>query len=197
MSMLDQTMRQTIAAQLRTRLMRSRALRQRLLANPKAVLAEEFDVQTPDDLRVTVVENTPFHQYLSLPAPSGQPTADAQPAAADEFEDLVRQRAAQDETFRQQVLADPKGALEGLLHFKFPAQMHITAVEETPQTWYLVCPPLTDLLAEELDDQTLEAVAGGASSIFTKDASKSSGTHRKTSNERNHSFHRPRYPICH
>ena len=192
MSMLDHAMRQTIAAQLRTRLIRNRALRQRLLANPKAVLAEEFDVQTPDDLRVTVVENTPFHQYLSLPAPSGQPTADAQPAAADEFEDLVRQRAAQDETFRQQVLADPKGALEGLLHFKFPAQMHITAVEETPQTWYLVCPPLTDLLAEELDDQTLEAVAGGASSA--PQASKKIESRAKVSTR---SLHRPRYPICH
>jgi len=194
MSMLDHAMRRTIAAQLRTRLMRNRDLRQRLLANPKAVLAEEFGVQTPDDLRVTVVENTPFHQYLSLPAQSWQPTADAQPTAADEFEHLVMQRAAQDETFRQQALADPKGALEGLLHFKLPAQMQITAVEETPQAWYIVCPPFTDLLAEELDDQTLEAVAGGASSPPPSVVRSGGSGYAK---ERNHSFHRPRYPICH
>ena len=189
MSMLDHAMRQTIAAQLRTRLLHDRELRHNLITDPKAALAKEFGIQVPDDVQVSVLENTASHQYLPLPV---QPV---QIGAENGFEDLVMQRAAQDETFRQQVLADPKGALEGLLHFKFPAQMHITAVEETPQTWYLVCPPLTDLLAEELDDQALEAVAGGASSIFNNGPR--NGPLRDASKERNHSFHRPRYPICH
>ena len=190
MSMLDHAMRQTIAAQLRTRLLHDRELRHNLMTDPKAALAKEFGVQVPDDVQVSVVENTANHQYLPLPV---QPM---QPAAEDEFEHLVMQRAAQDETFWQQALADPKGALEGLLHFKFPAQMHITAVEETPQTWYLVCPPLTDLLAEELDDQALEAVAGGASSSWYY-TSGERGSGYSSGKERNHSFHRPRYPVCH
>lgn len=194
MPMFDYAMRRTVAAQLRARLLRNRDLRERLLANPKAVLAAEFAAQMPDDLHITVVENTPFHQYVSLPAPSDSETFEAQSGADGEFETLLRQRAAQDGAFRQQVLADPKGTLEGLLHFKLPAQMTITAVEETPQTWYLICPPLTDLLAEELEDQALEAVAGGASSTPAYRCTPGGGYRVKM---RDHAYHRPRYPICH
>lgn len=195
MPMLDDAMRRTIAAQLQTRLLHNRELRHSLLIDPKTTLAKEFGVRVPDDLHVTVVENTPFHQYVALPAQPDTATADVQSGAEDEFEALVQQRAAQDEAFRQQALADPKGALEALLHFKLPAQMTITALEDTPQTWHIVCPPLTDLLAEELDDQALEAVAGGASALNpTVCTSGGSGAPNTKSNQH---FHRPRYPICH
>jgi hypothetical protein len=202
MPTLEYMMRDEIAAQLRMQLSTNRDLRQCLLAHPKTVIAAEFDVDLPAELHVAVVENTAGQHYLLLPAQARQPMVETQPGAAREFEEVVSQRALQDAAFHAQLVADPKGTLETLLHFKLPADVRITVLEETPQTWYLVCPPLTDLLVDELQDQELEAVAGGASSTTYAPNScaanegfrckKKSATGNKST-----SFHRPRYPICH
>ncbi len=198
MQTLEYAMRQTITAQLQARLSTNRDLRQRVLAHPKTVIAAEFDVQVPEEIRVTVVEATAGQQYLLLPVQARQPMIEMQPGAARDIEEVVSQRALQDAAFRAQLAADPKGALETLLQFKLPADIRITVLEETPQTWYLVCPPLTDLLVDELHDQELEAVAGGASSGGKRDKYPQSqprpGYSKATPRQ---TFHRPRYPICH
>ena len=72
------------------------------------------------------------------------------------------ERSLQDESFRQRLLEDPKGAIEQELGMRVPEEVQVRAVEETADTVYLVLPSAS--LAEEggeLLDRELEAMAGG------------------------------------
>lgn len=67
-------------------------------------------------------------------------------------------KAAQDETFRQALLNDPKATLEAHLGTTLPAGFKVRVVENTATELTLVIPPK---LTEELSDEALDAVAGG------------------------------------
>lgn len=69
----------------------------------------------------------------------------------------------EDEELRQRLLSDPKGTVEHELGTKLPKGIEIRAVEETPETIYLVLPPKAAASPEEgeLSDRELDAVAGG------------------------------------
>lgn len=74
------------------------------------------------------------------------------------------ERSTQDEGLRQRLLEDPKGTVEQELGASLPEEVEIRAVEETPETIYLVLPPRASGAASgggELSDRELEAVAGG------------------------------------
>ena len=79
-----------------------------------------------------------------------------------EIERRLVETSLQDESLRQRLLADPRGALEEALGTQLPADVEVRAVEETAETIYLVLPS-TSAVGEggELSDQELEAVAGG------------------------------------
>lgn len=80
-------------------------------------------------------------------------------------EDLARQeliqRSVEDEELRRRLLSDPKGTVEQELGAKLPERIEIRAVEETPETIYLVLPPSSFEPGGELSERDLEAVAGG------------------------------------
>lgn len=75
-------------------------------------------------------------------------------------------RAAHDDAFRQQLLADPKAMIEAEMSaevtgFKVPDAIEIHVVEETPTSYYLVLPAReTD---GDLSDEELAGVSGGGS----------------------------------
>ena len=73
------------------------------------------------------------------------------------------ERSLRDESFRQRLLEDPKGAVEQELGTPVPEEVEVRAVEETPETVYLVLPPGTPPAGRggEISDRDLEAVAGG------------------------------------
>jgi hypothetical protein len=76
------------------------------------------------------------------------------------------EKSLQDESFRQRLIEDPKGAVEDELGTRLPEEVRVVAVEETQNTIYLVLPPSTPMAAREgveLSDQELETVSGGAS----------------------------------
>jgi hypothetical protein len=77
------------------------------------------------------------------------------------------ERSLEDDAFRQRLLEDPKAAIEQELGTPLPAEVQIRAVEETPDTIYLVLPPATSPTGRggEISDQELESVAGGGQSI--------------------------------
>jgi hypothetical protein len=57
-----------------------------------------------------------------------------------EFERRLINRSMEDEHFRQKLLDDPKGIVEQELGDRLPESMEVRAVEETPDTIYLVLP---------------------------------------------------------
>jgi nitrile hydratase alpha subunit len=94
-----------------------------------------------------------------------------------EMERRLIERSLQDDDFRQRLLADPKAAVEQELGTPLPEGVQIQAVEETPDTIYLVLPS-SPAGAEGggLSDRDLESVAGGGSSWSGCDDTSQSGT---------------------
>jgi hypothetical protein len=80
-----------------------------------------------------------------------------------EMERRIIQRSIEDDAFRQQLLADPKAAVEQELGSRLPEGVRIVTVEETQDTIYLVLPgtPMAGAEGVELSDQELQSVAGG------------------------------------
>ena len=72
-------------------------------------------------------------------------------------------RAMKDETFRQELLRDPKDVVTRELGIQMPENIDVQVLQESPSTFYLVLPPSAQRAGAELSDEELEAVAGGAS----------------------------------
>ncbi len=77
-----------------------------------------------------------------------------------EFEANLVSRALKDDTFRQQLLDDPRNVLQQELGATLPADVEVKVVEEAPNTVYLGLPP-KEAGSTELSDADLEPVAGG------------------------------------
>ncbi len=79
----------------------------------------------------------------------------------DAHQRLIR-RSLEDESFRQELLQDPKSALERELGAPLPEDVEVRAVENTPDTVHLVIPSKsTTERFGELSDEELDTVAGG------------------------------------
>ena len=80
-----------------------------------------------------------------------------------EMERRLIERSIEDESFRQRLIEDPKGAVEQELGTRLPEEVRVVAVEETADTIYLVLPstPMAGAEGGELSDRELESVAGG------------------------------------
>ena len=81
-----------------------------------------------------------------------------------DMERRLIEKSVEDESFRQRLLEDPKGAVEEELGMQLPEGVRVQAVEETQDTIYLVLPSSTPIARGEvgaLSDQELESVAGG------------------------------------
>ena len=84
-----------------------------------------------------------------------------------QMERRIVQRSIEDESFRQRLIEDPKGAVEQELGTRLPEEVRVVAVEESADTIYLVLPGTPMAVAEsvELSDQQLEPVAGGTTAV--------------------------------
>lgn len=67
--------------------------------------------------------------------------------------------AMEDADFRAKLLSDPKAALAEVAGLEFPEGVKLVVHEETADTLHMVIPPA---IPDELTDEQLEAVAGGA-----------------------------------
>jgi len=83
-----------------------------------------------------------------------------------EMERRIVQRSIEDDSFRQRLIEDPKGAVEDELGTRLPEEVRVVTVEETADTIYLVLPatPMADREGIELSDQQLESVSGAGTS---------------------------------
>lgn len=75
-----------------------------------------------------------------------------------------------DESFKEELISDPKGVIARELGTEIPEDIEIQVIEETPTTYYLSIPVKPAIGVEgELSDEELEAVAGGGKGkIFSK-----------------------------
>ena len=73
----------------------------------------------------------------------------------------VTRRASTDGAFRQQLLADPRGTIAGLIGQPFPDSVKIKFVEKEPGYDAVIVLPDYVAGAAELSAEELEAVAGG------------------------------------
>jgi hypothetical protein len=81
-----------------------------------------------------------------------------------EFEQKLIQQAWEDETFKQELLSNPKAVYARESGEELPKDIEIEVVQETANKVYLVLPtnPVTANTSEgELSEEALEAVAGG------------------------------------
>jgi hypothetical protein len=69
-------------------------------------------------------------------------------------------RAQQDPAYRQALLADPRAALEQAFGHELPPDLRVQAIEQEPNTIYLLLPPAAQA-SEELSEAELDSVAGG------------------------------------
>ena len=79
----------------------------------------------------------------------------------DDLRAQLIEQATRDQAFRQELVRDPKGAVQRELGLRVPPGFEITVLEETPTTAYLVLPPVPGTSGQELSERDLEAVAGG------------------------------------
>lgn len=84
--------------------------------------------------------------------------------AQEQFQQML-ERSATDMEFRQQLLADPKAAIEAHYGKEIPDSLNLSFVENTADAT-IVLPDAVDPEAE-LSEEELEAVSGGGTVLVT------------------------------
>lgn len=77
----------------------------------------------------------------------------------DEMHAHIIEKAAEDETFRSQLMSDPRTSIEGELGITIPASLAVQVHENSADEVHLVLPPPVKLTEAELG-----SAAGGSSS---------------------------------
>ena len=90
-------------------------------------------------------------------------------SARVEMERRLIEKSVEDESFRQRLMEDPKGAVEEELGTRLPEEVRVVTVEETQDTIYLVLPatPMAGAESGTLSDQQLESVSGAGAGTWT------------------------------
>ena len=151
-----------IKEQLQVRSVQDPQFRDRLIADPQAVLAEN-SFEIPSEIEISVVEETPRDYYLVIPASTVEQIDSIFRDRTSETEKELIKKAVEDGEFRDRLIATPKAVLAEF-GLEIPAEVQITVKEETASHYYVVLPwvELLELkVIEELGDHELEAVAGG------------------------------------
>lgn len=87
-------------------------------------------------------------------------------------------KAMKEETFRQELLSNPKAAIERELGITLPQGVTIAVHQDTPTTLHLVLPMMAPGDGDEvveLSDADLQAVSGGCSYTWEPDPGQGGG----------------------
>jgi acyl carrier protein len=158
---LERRSHKNLRARLIARAWQDADFKSKLLGNPKAAIEQEFGIELPAEMTVTVVEDTPTRMHLALPvnplvppeerqdAEQGETAAPSPRRAHKDLKARLIARAWQDADFKSKLLGNPKAAIEQEFGIELPADMTVTVVEDTPTHLHLVLPVNRLVLAEE------------------------------------------------
>ena len=90
--------------------------------------------------------------------------ADQQKMTRNELEAKLVAHAWQEEAIKQELISNPRAAIEREFGQQVPESINIRVLEETGNTIYVVLPKKPSI--DELSDEQLEAVAGGGVLCF-------------------------------
>lgn len=144
-----------IYQQLSQRLQNDEDFKNRFVSQPKSILTE-MGVNIPDPVQVEVHEDTATVRNFVIPVKSAN--EDESIASNPLFRKAVV-KAHTDESFKSQLLQNPKSALAQLTGESLPADLDICVHENTSTLRHLVI--FIDSASEELSEAELESVAGG------------------------------------
>jgi len=173
-------LRAEVERTLRLRAWKDETFRQELIANPKGVIQRLFpeyfpDGKAPEQMTYEVIEEDQYTHHIILPVLPDELLAPELPKSEfvsqlpplrEEVDSALRLQAWKDETFRQELIADPKGVAERLFpecfpNGKVPEQVTYKVIEEDQYTKYIILPALPDeFLAPEVPEEIqLELIA--------------------------------------
>ncbi len=138
------------------RLWTDEKLKNDFIANPKITFAE-MGVHISDDIKLEIHEDNLELKNLVLPLKSelqGSHVAES----TSGFQAVI-QRAWQDETFKSQLLQNPKVTIEKVIGTNLSDTLRVCVYEDTQTVKHLVVP--INPANEELNELDLMVVAGG------------------------------------
>jgi hypothetical protein len=78
-----------------------------------------------------------------------------------DIEARIVAKAWKDEAYKQELLTNPKAAIEREFGVKFPAEVSVQVLEENSTSFHFVLPISPVAIAGDLSEEQLEAIAGG------------------------------------
>ncbi|MCW5315517.1 NHLP leader peptide family natural product precursor [Nostoc sp. KVJ3] len=78
-----------------------------------------------------------------------------------DIEARIIAKAWKDEAYKQELLTNPKAAIEREFGVEFPADVKVQVLEENSTSLHFVLPMSPVAIAQELSEEQLEAIAGG------------------------------------
>ncbi|MCW5315516.1 NHLP leader peptide family natural product precursor [Nostoc sp. KVJ3] len=82
-----------------------------------------------------------------------------------DIEARIIAKAWKDEAYKQELLNNPKAAIEREFGVEFPADVNVQVLEENSTSLHFVLPMSPVAIAQELSEEQLEAIAGGAGAL--------------------------------
>ena len=85
-----------------------------------------------------------------------------QPQTRKDIEARIIAKAWKDEAYKQKLISNPKAVFEQEFNIQFPAEIKVEVKEENLTSLYFVLPIRPEIAGQEISDEQLAAIAGGA-----------------------------------
>lgn len=193
--------RKDLEIHLITRALKDESFRAELIANPKAVIEQEIGSKLPDELEITVLEETEDTIYMVLPCNPYEGLSEEELKASlgmtyedvalwvleqqrntlldEESSVLIIAKTWRDEAYKQELLNNPIVLLEKALGEKVQTNLNTKIFAETQNTLYILLANILDYFAggEELyEKEMLQANMPMAIGSFQVNPDTDSGT---------------------